>query len=321
MAIPEEYGGSGSSLAELIIVMEEMGSVLLCSPYFASVVLAATAIRFSRDDVAKKMWLPGIAGGEIVAALAVSEGSGRWNVGHAAVTARRRGDNWLLSGQKSYVIDGDNADVLIVLAGNSDGPSLFAVPSDAAGLSRDPVVLTDLTRRFAHVSFDNTEARLIGEVGGAMENIENALAIGGLALAAEQAGGAQRCLDQAVAYAKDRFQFGRAIGSFQAIKHKCVDMLLDVEGAKTSAYVATWLADDQSPDARVASHVAQAVCSEAFLRVATDNIQIHGGIGFTWENPAHLYLRRARVNHQLLGDPDTHREAVLRLASATQDIE
>jgi alkylation response protein AidB-like acyl-CoA dehydrogenase len=308
LAIPEEYGGSGFTYVELIVVLEEMGRSLLCAPYFATIALAANAILTSGDDAAKKELLPGVATGDTVATLAFTEDNGRWDEGGIATTATRAGDGWTLDGHKMFVLDGHVANLLVVAARTSAGLSLFAVEGTAPGLSRTPLATMDQTRKQARLELAGVPGRLIGTDGGASAGLSRTLDLAAVALAAEQVGGAQRCLDMSVEYAKERVQFGRPIGSFQAIKHKCADMLLEVESAKSAAYYAGWAAADSSDELPVVASLAKAYCSDAYFHAAAENIQIHGGIGFTWEHDAHLYFKRAKSSELLLGDPTYHRE-------------
>ena len=308
LAIPEEHGGSGFTYVELIVVLEEMGRSLLCAPYFATIALAANAILTSGDDAAKKELLPGIASGDTIATLAFTEDNGRWDEGGITTTATRAGDGWTLDGHKMFVLDGHVANLLVVAARTPAGLGLFAVEGDAPGLTRTPLATMDQTRKQARLELAGTPGRLIGADGGASAGLSRTLDLAAVALAAEQVGGAQRCLDMSVEYAKERVQFGRPIGSFQAIKHKCADMLLEVESAKSAAYYAGWAAAESSDELPVVASLAKAYCSDAYFHAAAENIQIHGGIGFTWEHDAHLYFKRAKSSELLLGDPTYHRE-------------
>ncbi len=308
LVIPEEYGGSGFSYVELIVVLEEMGRALLCAPFFSSVVLAGNAIVHSGDEAAKSALLPGIARGETVAALAFTEENGRWDDSGITVEAAADDDGWRISGTKMFVIDGHTADVVLVAARTASGVSLFWCPGDAEGLISTALSTMDQTRKQARLEFDNTPVTLIGTEGGGWPVLERVLDLAAVALAAEQVGGAQMCLDMSVQYAKDRVQFGRPIGSFQAIKHKCADMLLEVESAKSAAYYAGWCASELNDELPSVASLAKAYCSEAYFHASAENIQIHGGIGFTWEHPAHLYFKRAKSSELLFGDPTYHRE-------------
>src|SRR6202034_2709211 len=308
LTIPEEFGGSGFTYVELIVVLEEMGAALLCAPFFSTVALAANAVLTSGDDEAKKYLLPGLASGETIGTLAITEDNGKWDFSGIECQAEQSGDGWALNGHKMFVIDGHVANLIIVAARTPAGISLFAVQGDAAGLTRTPLPTMDQTRKQARLQFAGTPAVLIGVDGGAEAGLSKTLDLAAVALAAEQVGGAQHVLDASVEYAKTRIQFGRPIGSFQAIKHKCADMLLEVESAKSAAYYAAWAAAEDSDELPVVSSLAKSYCSEAYFHAAAETIQIHGGIGFTWEHPAHLYFKRAKSSGLMLGDPSSHRE-------------
>lgn len=308
LAVPVELGGAGLGSVEQALVLEEMGRALLCAPYFATAVLAVAALRASGDEAAQRALLPGIADGSIVATLAVAEEDGAWAVDRLRTCARRDGDGWVLDGRKRYVIDGASADRLLVAALADGAPSLFVVDGDAVGLTRRAVRTIDMTRRQAELTLEGAPARLVGVEGGAAAIIERTLTHAIVALAAEQIGGAQCCLEMSVDYAKLRVQFGRPIGSFQAIKHKCADLLLAIESAKSAAYYAAWAAADESTELPLVASLAKALCSDAYVQAAAETIQIHGGLGFTWEHDAHLYFRRARSSAVMLGSPVHHRE-------------
>lgn len=308
LAIPEEFGGSGYSYVELGIVLEEMGRALLCAPFFSSVVLAANTLLQSGDDAAKAAHLPGIASGETIATLAFTEPSGKWDESGITMEASGSGDSWTLNGTKMFVLDGHTANLIIVAARTGKGVSLFTVAGDAAGLTRTALSTMDQTRKQAKLEFANTPATLLGEEGNGWNVLGTVLDLAAVGLAAEQVGGAQKVLEMAVDYAKVRVQFGRPIGSFQAIKHKCADMLLEVESAKSAAYYGMWCAAEMNDELPSVASLAKAYCSEAYFHATAENIQIHGGIGFTWEHPAHLYFKRAKSSELLFGDPTYHRE-------------
>lgn len=308
LTIPEEFGGQGYGYIELIVVLEEMGRSLVCAPYFSSVVLAANAIMQSGDEAAKAAILPGIASGETIATVAFTELNGKWDESGIEATATNDGGVWKISGTKSYVIDGHTANVIIVAARTAAGVSLFSVAGDATGLTRTALATMDQTRKQAKLEFAGVEGTLVGTDGAGWATLSTVLDLAAVGLAAEQVGGAQMCLDMAVQYAKDRVQFGRPIGSFQAIKHKCADMLLEVESAKSAAYYAGWCASELNDELPAVASLAKAYCSDAYFHAASENIQIHGGIGFTWEHPAHMYFKRAKSSELLFGDPTYHRE-------------
>ena len=308
LIVPEEFGGSGYSYVELGVVLEEMGRALLCAPYFSTVVLAGNALLHSGDDAAKKDYLPGIASGETIATLAFTEPSGKWDEAGITMEAMKKGDGWVLNGTKSFVLDGATASLILVAARTGKGVSLFGVEGDASGLTRTALSTMDQTRKQAKLEFNGTPARLIGTEGDGWKTLSTVLDLAAVALAAEQVGGAQKVLDMSVEYAKVRIQFGRHIGSFQAIKHKCADMLLEVESAKSAAYYGMWCASEMNDELPSVASLAKAYCSEAYFHSAAENIQIHGGIGFTWEHPAHLYFKRAKSSELLFGDSTYHRE-------------
>ena len=315
IAVPEEYGGAGFSFAEQAIVLEELGAALFTGPYLASAVLAATALLASDDTEAKKDLLPGIAAGETVATLAFTEDGGSWDPASIRLAATKTAENgWRLDGHKSFVLDGHAADLILAVAApetdtETDGQlSLFAVSSATYGLTRRALPTLDQTRKLARLAFEHTPARLIGKKGAARAVLDHTLDVAAVALAAEQLGGAQRALDMAVAYAKVRQQFGRPIGSFQAIKHRCADLLLEVESLRSAVGYAAAAVAAGSAEVPVLASLLKAYASEVYSRVAGENIQIHGGIGFTWEHDAHLYLKRAKASELFLGDASYHRE-------------
>jgi alkylation response protein AidB-like acyl-CoA dehydrogenase len=312
ISIPEDLGGAGLGQVELAVVLEELGRTLACLPYFSTVGLGVNTLLASGDRDAQAELLPRIASGEATATLAVLEPSGRWDLDALATTARREGDGWVVDGAKAFVVDGATADVVLVAARTPGGLSVVAVDGSGAGVERLPVPQLDQTRKLATIELSGAPARLIGEEGGAGTWLPHALDLAATALAMEQVGGAQRCLNMSVEYAKTRQQFGRAIGSFQAIKHRCADMLLKVESARAAAYYAAWSAAEDSDELPAVASLARAYCSDAYSWAAGENIQIHGGIGFTWEHDAHLYFKRAKASELLLGDPSTHREQMLK---------
>jgi alkylation response protein AidB-like acyl-CoA dehydrogenase len=309
LLVPERHGGSGSGCVELQIVCEEMGRALLCAPFLSSAVLATSALLHAGDEAARARYLPGLADGSVIGTLAVTEESGSWRAEDTVARAESDGaGGYTLTGEKLFVLDGAVADLLLVLAATDAGPGLLAVQAGAGGLVREPMATLDATRKQARITFDGTPATLVGPIERAAKGLAAALDVAAAALAAEQAGGARRVLEMAVEYAKVREQFGRPIGSYQAIKHKCADMLLEVESATSAAYAAGWAVDARSAEVGVLASLAKAYCSEAYYRCAAENIQVHGGIGFTWEHPAHLYFKRATSTQVLLGSPTYHRE-------------
>jgi len=313
LSIPEEYGGSGFGYIEAGLVFEEAGRALLCAPYFATVALAAEALLRSGDTAACKELLPGIAAGQTVATLALGRDPTTW--------ARRRGDGWEITGTEKYVPDGHVADLVLVVCDtdadtDSDtetGPSLFAVDGVASGLTRAALPTLDQTRKQARLTFDAAPARLIGTQGGAEPVLEQTLATAAVLLAAEQVGAASKALELAVEYAGLRVQYGRPIGSFQGVKHLCADLVVELEAANSALYDALWSLDAGSEDVALCAAVARVFCTEAYTRIAGGCIQVHGGIGFTWEHPAHLYFKRAKSSEVLLGTPAHHRGRVASL--------
>ncbi len=308
LAVPEEFGGQGYGWVELVVVLEEMGRALLCAPFFSTAVLATSTLLCADDADASGEYLPAIASGELTATLALTEENGRWDESGVTATAEPAGDAWTLNGAKHYVIDGHTAGLILVAARTAAGVSIFAVDGDADGLTRTPLSTMDQTRKQAKLELDGVFGRLVGTDGAGWDTITKVLDRAAVGLAAEQVGGAQMVLEMSVQYAKDRIQFGRPIGSFQAIKHKCADMLLEVESAKSAAYYAAWCAAEDNDELPAMASLAKSYCSEAYFHAASENIQIHGGIGFTWEHPAHLYFKRAKSSELLFGDPTYHRE-------------
>ncbi|GAA2153955.1 acyl-CoA dehydrogenase family protein [Actinomadura napierensis] len=289
LAIPEEYGGAGFGHAELAVAMEELGRAVTCGPFLSSAVLAAQAVLHCGTGQAKKDLLPGIADGTTIATLALD----------GPFDAVETDGGWTVTGTAGFVTDGALADVVLV---TGTGDRLFAVTA----AERTPVETMDGTRKMARVRCDGTPATLAGRAGPVLGRALDAAAI---LLAAEQLGVAQRALDMAVSYARDRVQFGRPIGSFQAIKHRCAEMLVEVEAARSCVAAAVRALDGDAPPGETASMAALArtwAC-EAAARTTAENIRIHGGIGFTFEHPAHLYYRRAKADHVLLGTPDRAR--------------
>jgi alkylation response protein AidB-like acyl-CoA dehydrogenase len=311
LIVPEEHGGAGFGPVELLIVMEEMGRALLCAPYLGTSVVAAQALLTCADAVTQKELLPKIASGAAIVSVAFAEPNGRWDLGGVSLRAKGTGANATLDGEKTLVLDGLAADVLLVVAKSDAGLELLRVNANASGLSRSAIPPLDLTRKLARVRFANTPATRISS-GDQTQNLERVLAFTCAALAAEQVGGAQKCLELATEYAKSRLQFGRPLGSYQAIKHKCAEMLVSVEMAKSAATNALFIAAANESDFVEAAALAKAYCSDAYFHAAADNIQIHGGMGFTWEAAPHLYFKRAKASELLFGDAAHHREELAK---------
>ncbi|MGH3523760.1 MAG: acyl-CoA dehydrogenase family protein [Mycobacterium sp.] len=316
LLIGEEYGGAGAGPVEMGIAMEEMGRVLLVSPFLSTAVLVPSLLAEAGDADECAAVLPRIAAGDLTASVAFAEDGSARLPATIATSAGAIGDAWHVTGYKHFVLDGQSAGVLYVLAGTDAGPTVFAVDADAPGLNVTPLTTVDQTRKQCRLQFVDTPARLVGRLGAGVEAFAAALDRSAVALVSEQAGGARRAVDMATEYAKSRYQFGRAIGSFQAVKHMCADMLLEAESAVSAARFVAGSFAEHAPSRIADLALAQAYCSDAFVFVAAANIQVHGGIGFTWEHPAHLYLRRARSDAQLLGGPSWHRERYLEQIGA-----
>ena len=306
MAIPEEYGGAGFTLQELGIVLEEMGRFVAPGPFFSTVVLGANAILLGGTEEQKQAYLPRVAAGEHRLAFApVDSGSG-WSLDDITTKVHIDGDTATITGTKEFVVDGHTADTLIVAARDGDeNVDFWIVSADTLGVTSHRVETLDMTRKQAVVSFETVllkTADRLGVAGSGKALMTSLYDIAGAALAYESVGGAQKCLEMAVEYAKVRKQFGRAIGSFQAVKHKCADMLVQVESAKSSAYAAGWAAVNDPEEFSISAPLAKSFCADAYFFCAAESIQIHGGIGFTWEHDAHLYFKRAKTNQLMFGD-------------------
>ena len=316
LLIGEEYGGAGAGPVEMGIAMEEMGAALLVSPFLSTAVLVPSLLVEAGDAAECAAVLPRIAAGDLIASVAFAEDDSARLPATIATSAGAIGDAWHVTGYKHFVLDGQSANLFYVLAGTDAGPAVFAVDPGAPGLDVTPLTTLDPTRKQCRLQFVDTPARLVGRLGAGVEVFSAALDRSAVALLSEQAGGARRAVEMATDYAKTRYQFGRAIGSFQAVKHMCADMLLEAESAVSAARFVAGSFAGQAPSRIADLALAQAYCSDAFVFVAATNIQVHGGIGFTWEHPAHLYLRRARSDAQLLGSPSWHRERYLQQIGA-----
>ncbi|MFE6974679.1 acyl-CoA dehydrogenase family protein [Streptomyces sp. NPDC057682] len=307
LAVPEEYGGAGGGARDVHVLMEELGRGLSPLPFLGSAVLTAGALLSSGDAAACARLLPGLAEGTSAGTLAWAE-EGSWETGAVRASAVPGPDGaWLLTGTKEHVLDGPETGVLLVAARTGAGVSLFEVAPGAAGVRREPVVTMDATRALARWVLDGAEARLLGTDGDGGRVLEHVRDLACTALAAEQVGAAERCLELTVAYARDRVQFGRPIGSFQAVKHRLADAYVLVESARSAALGAAFAADEDPGALPRAAAVAKSVCSEAFSAVAGETIQLHGGIGITWEHDAHRYFKRAHGTGELFGPPALHR--------------
>ena len=310
LPFPEDAGGLGEGFIALSILLAEMGRVVHPGPYLSSVVLAGSAVLEAGSDAQRKELLPAIASGELIATLAFDESPARWDEAGVDLQARPDGDGARLSGEKRFVTDGGSAERLVVVARGPDGVGLYLARA-GEGVSATPIVSMDGTRKVADVRFDDVPAERLGE--GGWDAVRRVLDRAAVALSAEMLGGAERVLELSVEYAKERIQFDRPIGSFQAVKHRAADMLLDVESLRSAVYYAAWAVERDHPDASLAASMAKAYASDAFRRVASGGIQIHGGIGFTWEHDLHLYFKRARASEAAFGDATWHRERMAGL--------
>jgi alkylation response protein AidB-like acyl-CoA dehydrogenase len=326
LIFPEAYGGAGLTYVDLVAILEEMGRVVMPGPFFATVVLGGVTILEGASEEQRRILLPAIAAGEQKTTLALLEASARWDAAGVECEARRDGDGYRLRGTKLFVNDALVADKMVCaarLAGSSAtegdsgaGITLFVIDAGTPGLVVTPLKTMDRTRKLAEVALNDVrvgEEAVIGAVGDAWPIIERVMDRGRVALCAEMCGGAQKVLEMSVEYAKVREQFGRPIGSFQAIQHKCANMLVEVESARSATYYAAWAAANDVPDAPLAAAMAKAYCSDAYRRTTGEGIQVHGGIGFTWEHDMHLYFKRAKGSEVTFGDATWNRELVARL--------
>jgi alkylation response protein AidB-like acyl-CoA dehydrogenase len=319
---PEEDGGSGLGLVDLVVLMEEMGRAVMPGPFLSTVLLGGPAIAATGSSTQRRQWLPQIAGGNAKAALAWTEPNLRWDAAGIALAAREAGGGLTLSGTKLFVGDAHLADVIVVAARTRDGStledgiSLFLVPKDTPGLSVTVLPTIDETRKLCELRLDNVSlpaTALLGEIHQDWAPLSRVLARATVALAAEMCGGAQQVLDMTVAYAKIRVAFGKPSGSYQGVKHQAADMLVALENAKSLTYYAAWAMDEELEDAPLAASMAKAAASDMYRTVAGTGIQLHGGIGMTWEHDLQLYFKRAKASEVALGDATWHRERVAQL--------
>jgi len=322
LGIPEAYGGVGTFL-DLVVVLEEAGRALLPGPFFATMGLAVPAILEAGTEAQKKEALGAIVQGGARATLAFTEPSGRWDAGSLALKATRAGGGWKLDGVKLFVPDADVADYTVVVARtrgegrprreDEDGITLFLIKGRPAGMTVSPLETLDMTRRWSEVRFDGVQLgddAVMGAPDKAWPHVKRALERSTAALCAEMVGGVQKVLETSTDYAKTRQQFGKPIGIYQAVSHKLADMLVLSESSRSATYYAAWAVDADAPDRSLASSMAKAYVSDAYRKVAGDGIQVHGGIGFTWEHDMHLYFKRAKASEVTLGDATYHRELV-----------
>ncbi|WP_348729318.1 acyl-CoA dehydrogenase family protein [uncultured Mycolicibacterium sp.] len=316
LSVPESRGGVGGSLVDQAVAVEQLGAALACGPLFGTVYLAIPALVAASESAENSALLEPLMDGSRTAAFAVTDTAGAFDPATVHVEAASTHQDWTLTGTVERVVDAGAADVLLVAANGPHGVALFAVDTDAAGVHRTVRTTLDLTRPQADVEMRDAPARLVAGPDEAERVIGHALQVGSALLAVEQVGAATHLLDLTVQYAKSRLQFGRPIGSFQAVKHRLADDLVALEHAKSTAYHAIWALTDGSDDPGLAVGIAAAICSDALTRIATDTIQVHGGIGFTWEHQAHLYYKRAYTDAALLGSPEQHRD---RIAASVLD--
>ncbi len=308
LAIPEDFGGVGAGPVELELVMEEAGAALLCSPLLSSGVLAAGLLKATGDADAQERLLPAIADGTTIATVALTGPAGTWTADGVAVTSA----DGVLTGEADFVTHGQVAGLLLVLARDADGLSIYEVDAKAAGVAISALPAFDRTLRLAKIAFDGAKGRKISSNRPAWACVEDALNLARVALAGEQAGGGKKVVEFTVDYVKNRIQFGRAIGSFQAVKHMAADILLESESAVSAARAAAKALADGAPDADAQVSLAAFACADAYSFITATAIQMHGGIAFTWAHPAHLYLRRARSAAQLFGAPAYYRERYIQ---------
>lgn len=316
LVVDEAHGGSGVGPMELEVIMEEVGAALLCSPLLASGVVAAELLKALGDTSVNEHLLAEIASGASIVTAVLTGDSGCWTQAGVTVCGQELNGQWQLDGSAGYVLHGQNADVLLVVANTDDGLAAFVVDPTAEGVAVEALPTFDHTLRLAGISFDGANASRINATGPVWDAVCQAMDLALVALAGEQAGGAQRVLDFTVEYAKTRIQFGRQIGSFQAIKHMAADLLLETESAISAARNAAAKLAEGSDKSAEAVSLAAFACADAFVKTTADAIQMHGGIAFTWEHPAHLYLKRARADAQLFGSPAYHRERYLEQLGA-----
>lgn len=307
LCIPEEFGGSGAGFIETTVVLEEIGRRCYAGPYFSN--LVATHALLACGDAGQR-YLEQIADGSAIFTVAFADGGANWYETDYEARADGVADGYAVTGSKKLVTDVSAATHVVVAAGTDRGPGLFVVRRDAAGVRPEVDESLDPTRQIGHIVFDAAPAVLIGQDRSVIERVAD---IAAHALAAEMIGVAAESLDRAVAWACDRVQFGRPIGSFQAIKVKCADVLLELETARVLVYDAAYALSVGDDDAPMLVSLAKQAATDAAVRASAELIQIHGAIGFTWEHPAHLYFKRARANSLLVRDRNFHLDRVADL--------
>jgi alkylation response protein AidB-like acyl-CoA dehydrogenase len=321
LILPEAHGGSGLDFVDMVVVLEEMGRTVLPGPFFSTVILGGVALGEGGSAAQKEELLPRLATGDLRVTLAQLEPNARWDAEGIELQAKKSGDGWSLSGTKLFVPDAHTADVLIVVgrapgSKGAEGISLFLVDAKAPGIRTELLKTMDQTRKLCEVVFENVAVgadRVLGAPGDGWKLLQRVVDRGKVGLCAEMCGGADRVLEMSVEYAKVREQFGRPIGSFQAIQHKCANMLVEVESSKSATYYAAWAVANDVAEAPLAAAMAKAYCSDAYRHTAGEGIQIHGGIGFTWEHDMHIYFKRAKSSEVTFGDATWNREIVAQL--------
>jgi alkylation response protein AidB-like acyl-CoA dehydrogenase len=325
--IPEEYGGMGLGYVELVAMLEQMGRYLLCSPFFSTVCLGANALMIAGTAEQKQQYLSQICEGSLTATLAYTSNNGRWDAHAVQGVVTTQDENYVLNGTYRYVPDGHTADLLIVAVRNEgstgeEGISLFAIPANTPGVTRTWLPTMDQTRKQAEIVLDKvivSKDHLMAEQGKSWSQLNKVIQLATIAVSAEQTGGAQQALDLTVAYTKERVQFGRPVAGFQAVKHQAADMMLRTEVARSAAYYAACVAEESinggplAGELDEAASVAKSYCSDGYFKNASDAIQLHGGVGFTWEYDVHLYFKRAKSSELLLGNGAYHREQIAKI--------
>jgi alkylation response protein AidB-like acyl-CoA dehydrogenase len=317
LLIPEQYGGANGTFLDMTVIVEEMGKALIPGPFFAAALLGVPTFIEGASDALKAEFLPKIAAGKFIPTVAIAEAPGRFDAGGIDLKAVKKGSGYNVTGEKFFVPDAHVADAIVVATRTSgsgeNGITLLCIPAKEKGVTVTQLKTVDMTRRMCHIKFDNVQAdTVIGKEGAGWPVLRRVLDVATAALSTEMVGTAQKALDIAVEYAKTRVQFGKPIGSFQAIKHKCVDMMVAVENARSLTYYAAWTVDERVPEAATAVPMAKAYASDMGKNVTSEAIQVHGGIGFTWEHDMHLYHRRALAGEANLGNAPIHRETVAK---------
>jgi len=318
LILPEQYGGSGLDFVDMVVVLEEMGRVVLPGPYFWTAVVGGVALMQGGSAAQKQAYLPKLAAGDLRVTLAQLEVDARWDAAGIQLEAKKDGAGYKLSGTKMFVGDAHTADLLIVAARapgskGAEGVTLFLVDAKARGVEAKLLNSMDQTRKICEVGLKDVAVgadAVLGTPGGGWKLLDRVVDRGKVGLCAEMCGGAQKVLEMSVEYAKVREQFGRPIGSFQAIQHKCANMLVEVESSKSATYYAAWAVANDVADAPLAAAMAKAYTSDAYRHAAGEGIQIHGGIGFTWEHDMHIYFKRAKSSEVTFGDATWNREIV-----------